>query len=126
MKYIRYALIAFVLILAVTIALANRQLVSLSLWPDAVSAVLGFGRAFSAPLFIIVGGAFGAGLVVGLAWEWLRERPVRVEARQTRHELNRLRNEHGIEPERKSGNPAREQVLSILEGTESSGTDKAA
>lgn len=115
MKYIRYILLAVIMVLAVTIAFANRETVSLALWPEGVTSFLGFGYTMAAPLFLIVGGAFGLGLVLGLAWEWLRERSQRVEARQNRRELDRLRAEHGVQPKPETSNPAREQVMAILD-----------
>ena len=51
MKYIRYALLALVLLLCVTLALANRAPVTLALWPDTVTAFLGFGYSVTLPLF---------------------------------------------------------------------------
>ncbi|MBN8290678.1 LapA family protein [Rhodobacter sp. NTK016B] len=124
MKYLRYAFLAIVLLFCVTIALANREPVTLALWPDTVTAFLGFGYSITLPLFIIVGLAAGLGLVLGLIWEWLRERSVRVEAKQNRRELDRLRADQGTPATvttgsavatTKPGNGSRDQVLAILD-----------
>lgn len=115
MKYLRYALLAVVLILCVTVALANRAPVSLSLWPDTVSAFTGFGFAITLPLFAIVGLAAGLGLVFGLVWEWLRERSLRAEARRNRRELDRMRADQNVTPAAASGNAPRDRVLAILD-----------
>ena len=93
MKYIRYALLALVLVLCVTVALANRAPVTLALWPDTVSAFLGFGYSVTLPLFVIVGGAAGLGLVFGLVWEWLREHKHRRTASVKAREVSRLEQE---------------------------------
>ena len=126
MKYLRYALLALVLLLCVTVALANREPVTLALWPDTVSAFLGFGYALTLPLFAIVGLAAGLGLVLGLVWEWLRERSVRVEAKQNRRELDRIRADQPAAaapaaPTTQAARnaAAREQVLAILESKDS-------
>jgi uncharacterized integral membrane protein len=95
MTYLRYALLAVVLLLAVTVALANRAPVTLALWPDSVTAILGFGYAVTLPLFVVVVGAVGLGLLMGLVWEWLRERGIRAEAARTRRELDQLRAREG-------------------------------
>jgi len=95
MTYLRYALLAIVLVLAVTVALANRAPVTLALWPDSVTSVLGFGYAVTLPLFVVVVGALGLGLLLGLIWEWLRERGIRAEAARTRRELDQLRARDG-------------------------------
>ncbi|MCA2009930.1 LapA family protein [Cereibacter sphaeroides] len=127
MKYLRYALLAVVLMLCVTVALANREPVTLALWPDTVTAFLGFGYALTLPLFVIIGLAVGFGLVLGLVWEWLRERSIRVEAKQNRRELDRIRADQPstaaptpTAPATQAGRnaAAREQVLAILESKE--------
>ena len=122
MKYLRYALLALVLLLCVTVALANREPVTLALWPDTVTAFLGFGYAVTLPLFVIVGLAAGLGLVLGLVWEWLRERSLRVEAKQNRRELDRIRADQpaAATPPAPTAQAARnaaarEEVLAILE-----------
>lgn len=122
MKYLRYALLAVVLILSVTVALANRAPVSLSLWPDTVSAFTGFGVAVTLPLFAIVGLSVALGLVLGLVWEWLRERGQRVDAKRNRRELDRLRadqNAAPAAPAAPTGNVPRDRVLAILDEKDS-------
>ncbi|MCC0075798.1 MAG: LapA family protein [Rhodobacter sp.] len=118
MKYIRYALLALVLVLCVTVALANRAPVTLALWPDTVSAFLGFGYSVTLPLFVIVGGAAGLGLVFGLVWEWLREHGQRKEAAQNRRELERMRSgSGGSSAATEARSQPRDQVLAILDET---------
>lgn len=120
MKYLRYALLAVVLLICVTVALANRAPVTLALWPDSVSAFLGFGYSLTLPLFVIVTGALGLGLVLGLVWEWLRERGQRAEAKQVKRELASVR-ATAAAPAAPGGavasNP-RDQVLAILDDKE--------
>jgi len=117
MTYIRYALLAIVLVMAVTVALANRAPVTLALWPDTVAAFLGVGYALTLPLFVVVCGAVGLGLVLGLVWEWLRERGYRAEAARMRRELERLRAAQGAPAEAPpaSARPRRDDVLAILD-----------
>lgn len=113
MRYLRYGLLAVVLLFAVTVALANRAPVTLALWPDSVSALLGFGPAVTLPLFVVVVGVFGLGLVLGLAWEWLRERGIRAEAARSRRELESLRGQAPL-----PGQPAaapQDEILALLD-----------
>lgn len=119
MKYIRYAFLAVVLLLCVMLALANRGPVTLALWPDTMSAFLGFGYSVSLPLFVIVGAAIGAGLVLGLIWQWLREHAQRAEAAQLRREVQQLRTGAPAQ-QNPVQSPARpkDQVLAILDGAE--------
>lgn len=91
MTYLRYTLLGLLMLLAVTVALANRAPVTLALWPDSVTALLGFGYAITLPLFVVVVGAVGFGLLIGFIWEWLRERGIRAEAARARRELDQVR-----------------------------------
>ena len=119
MSYLRYGLLGIVLLLAVTVALANRAPVTLALWPDGITALLGFGLAVTLPLFVVVVGAVGLGLLLGLIWEWLRERPVRSEAARLRRELDQLRASAPA-----TGNPApavaapspQDEILALVDG----------
>ncbi|GAB4268838.1 MAG: LapA family protein [Pararhodobacter sp.] len=120
MKYLRYALLAVAFLLCVTVALANRAPVTLALWPDTVTAFLGFGYAVTLPLFAIVGGAVGLGLVFGLVWEWLREHAQRAEAAKMRRELEQMRRAHPETAARGATQPPRDKVLAILDEADGS------
>jgi len=116
MKYIRYVFLAIVLVLCVTLALANRSSVTLALWPDTMTSFLGFGYSVTLPLFVIVGAAAGFGLVFGLIWEWLREHSQRAEAASLRREVNQLRATNGPAPVQTTPNSKpKDQVLAILD-----------
>lgn len=107
---IRQALLAVVLLAAVTMALANRQVVTVALWPEAVTEVAGFGPTLTLPLFAVVLGAVAVGLLGGFVWEWLRERGIRADARRSRRELAALRARRAAEAA-----PPRDDVLVLLE-----------
>ena len=116
MKTLRYIVLGVVLFFCVTVALANRAPVTLALWPDTMSAFLGFGYSITLPLFVIVSGALGLGLVLGLMWEWLRERGLRSEGAKARRELDKVRAQGAAsEPAPKAGTSPRDQVLAILD-----------
>lgn len=123
MRLIRYAFLIVVLVLAVTLALANNAPVTLAAWPDTVTAFVGFGFTITLPLFVVVGGAAGLGLFLGLIWEWLRERAYRAEAARLRRELEALqkardgdRPSAGASLPARSGKAARQDdVLAILD-----------
>lgn len=115
MTYIRYAFLILIMLFAVTIALANRQLVTLALWPDTITAILGFGHTLTLPLFMVVGGAVGVGLAIGLFWEWMRERGQRAEAARARRELDRIRAAQGVPANAPAVRQKRDEVLAILE-----------
>lgn len=122
MRYLRYAGLTILLGLAVTVALANRAPVTLALWPEGVTALLGFGPAITLPLFVVVVGAVGLGLLLGLIWEWLRERGLRAEAARNRRELDRLRAR--VETTDHRGPPsappaAQDEIMALIEGRRS-------
>jgi uncharacterized integral membrane protein len=123
MTYLRYALLAIVLLLAVTVAMANRAPVTLALWPDSVTSILGFGYAVTLPLFVVVVGAVGLGLLMGLVWEWLRERGIRAEAARTRRELDQIRaRERAMTPTASAPPPAPQDEILALVDNRKSGT----
>ena len=91
MAYLRYG-VMFVLGAAfVTLALANRSLVTVQMLPDTLAALLGFNLGFTLPLFMVLGGAIVLGLMLGFVWEWLREHSYRAEAARARREADALR-----------------------------------
>lgn len=113
MIYIRYAFLAALAVVLVSVALANRDPVTLELLPQGLSELFGVNWAIELPLFIVVFGGIVAGLIIGFVWEWLREHKHRAEAarrgkqaRQLEREVNRLKTE-------KAGQ--RDEVLALLD-----------
>jgi uncharacterized integral membrane protein len=84
MIYLRFIWLGLVAAALLTVALANRGPVTVSLWPDTVTAFVGWGFAVTLPLFVWLLAALVVGLVLGLVWEWLRERDIRAEAARAR------------------------------------------
>jgi hypothetical protein len=115
MKILRYAVLAVVLVAAVLVAFANRAPVTLALWPDWLGVVAGVSPVLTLPLFVVIGTAVGLGLVLGLVWEWLRERGYRKEAAALRREVERLRAQApGAVPAPARPRPA-DEVVAILD-----------
>ncbi len=115
MTYLRYAFLAIILMIALMLALANRALVTLSLWPGTVSSLVGADYTVTLPLFVVIGAATGLGLVMGLVWEWLRERGYRAEAARAKRELDKLRAAQGVPTDAAAVKPRRDEVLAILD-----------
>ncbi len=114
MIYLRYALLVIALLFAVMVALANSGSVTLALWPDTVASFVGREAQITLPLFVVVGGAIGLGLVLGLIWEWLRERAIRREAAQSRRELEAIRSAERSTPVPAVRRP-RDEILEIVD-----------
>lgn len=93
MRYIRYAFLAVLAVILVSIAIANRGIVTLKLLPSGLEDYAGVNWQIDLPLFIVVFGGIVAGLIIGFVWEWLREYKHRREANVKGKEARRLERE---------------------------------
>ncbi|RVV97326.1 DUF1049 domain-containing protein [Mesobaculum littorinae] len=93
MRYLRYAILAIVAICLVTIALANRELVTLRLLPDSMAGFLGLSWSITLPLFLILLIFIVLGLALGYLLEWRREHKHRAAARRERRRKEELERE---------------------------------
>lgn len=90
LKYLFWAVVALVLVL---VGLANREPATLQAMPTAFANLFGISPQVTLPLFIVIFVAIGAGLLLGLIWEWIREYPERAENRARAKEIASLRRE---------------------------------
>lgn len=93
MRTIRYAFLAALAVVLITVALANRAVVTLALLPPEMAEFLGVDYAVQLPMFVVIFGAIIAGLLIGFFWEWMREHKHRVAASTNRREKERLARE---------------------------------
>lgn len=112
MRTLRYAILAVLAIALVTVALANRDPLTLRLVPAEIERLLGFGWQITLPAFVVLLAAMAAGILLGFVWEWVREYKHRAAAASERRERQRLENEV-----RKTAQPAKsgDDVLALLE-----------
>ena len=113
MRYIRYAFLAALGIVLVSVSLANRDAVTLRLLPLELADLLGLDWAVTLPLFVVVLGGIAAGLVIGFFWEWLREHKHRRDASVKGREVARLEREVGRLKVEKHKD--KDEVLAILD-----------
>ncbi|WP_405405291.1 lipopolysaccharide assembly LapA domain-containing protein [Paracoccus sp. Ld10] len=113
MRFIRLIFIAALALLLVGIALANREMVTLFLFPANFGQYLGGTWSLTLPLFLVIFVAFALGMLAGLVWEWLREAHIRREARQRNAEVVRLEGE--VDHLRDRHAAPRDDVLAILD-----------
>ncbi|MDC0738738.1 LapA family protein [Cognatishimia sp. SS12] len=113
MRYIRYAFLATVAVVLISVALANRDMVTLNLLPAPLAQLTGWEYAISLPLFIVIFGGIIVGLLLGFVWEWMREYKLRAaasrterELKQTQREMRRLKGREGKD---------QDEVLALLE-----------
>lgn len=112
MSTLRIAFLGVFGLILLVLALANRQMVTLSLLPDAFSDFFGTG-AITLPLFAVIFLAIGVGLLVGFVWEWLREHKHRAEAARQRAAKEKLEKQLT----QSKGGTEEEEVLALLDGS---------
>lgn len=113
LRTLRYALIAVLLLVLLTMALANRTVVPVRFLPEDVGALLGLSWQMELPLFLVILGGVVAGVLIGFTWEWLREHKHRKTASQRGRELARLERE--LEVMKDSRSVPGDDVLALIE-----------
>ena len=113
MRYIRYAFLASLAVVLVSVALANRGAVTLSLVPEGLVGIIGLNYTVELPLFIVIFGGIAAGVLIGFGWEWLREHKHRRDASVKSREVRRLEREVTRLKDQK--NEGKDEVLALLE-----------
>lgn len=113
MRYLRYLFLALLAICLVTIAMANRSMVTLRLMSEQLGDLIGVQGTVTLPLFLVIFGGIVAGILIGFVWEWFREHKHRAQAAGHRRDNARLEREVGRLRE-KSDEPV-DDVLALLE-----------
>lgn len=111
MRYIRYALLAVIMIVVVLLALANRGPVTLKMMPDALAFI--YQRTVDAPIFLVLLLTLALGVALGYVLEWGREMRQRREAAEARRTIARQQRE--IEALRSKTGETKDDVLAILD-----------
>ena len=115
MRYIRYAILAVIAICLITVALANREPVTLNLMPQGLMDLLRYPaelNSISLPLFVVIFAGLIGGILLGFVWEWLREHKHRAEAVTQRREKEKLARE--VAKMKKDASNG-DEVLALLE-----------
>lgn len=113
MRYIRYAFLAALGVVLISVALANRDAVTLRLLPDGLVEVFGFQEMVTLPLYGVIFGSILFGLLVGFVWEYLREARIRYEARRAAADLKKLEREvKRVKGQRDQG---KDEVLALVD-----------
>jgi len=114
MRYLRYAFLAALAVCLITVALANREPVTLRLMTDGLAAYVGYSNTITLPLFLVIFGGIIVGILIGFVWEWFREHKHRANAAAQRREKEHLQKEVGRL--RKTDPEPADDVLALLEG----------
>lgn len=113
MRFIRLLFLVLLAIVLVAVALANRDVVTLSAFPANFGQYLGGQWSVNLPLFLVIFLAFAAGMLAGLVWEYLREAHIRREARHRSAEVARLESEVGNLRQHHAA--PRDEILAIVD-----------
>jgi uncharacterized integral membrane protein len=113
MRYIRYAFLAALAVVLITVALANRDAVTLHLLPQELSGFLGFSWQVSLPLFIVIFLGIIGGIMIGFFWEWMREYKLRAKGKRAERAAVKL-SEEVQSLKKKQARPG-DDVLALLE-----------
>ena len=80
MKFLRYLLLALIALCLVTFALANREMAPVRLLPEDLAILTGLQVMLAVPVWMILFAGLLVGLILGVIWEWTRERSHRSAA----------------------------------------------
>ena len=112
-RALRYILLLLLALGLLTVAMANRGVVTVKALPDDIAAFSGFGWQMDLPLYVIIFGGIIAGVLIGFVWEWFREHKHRATATTKTREVAKLERELAVmrdtKPEQK------DDVLALLE-----------
>lgn len=93
MRVIRLAFVILLAVILISIAMANRGMITIGLLPANLGQYLGGTWSVTLPAFLALFLAILFGVLIGFIWEWLRETSIRVEARRRANEVARLERE---------------------------------
>ncbi|MCV6594996.1 MAG: LapA family protein [Silicimonas sp.] len=112
MRFIRLLVLAAIAIALVTVAMANRDPLTVRLLPDELAALVGLNWEITLPVFMVMLAAMVVGVALGFVWEWLREHKHRATAASEGKERRRLEQEvRKAAPSSEKG----DDVLALLE-----------
>ena len=113
MRYIRYAFLIVVALCLITVALANRSIVSLQLMPNELADLVGLSGSIKLPLFLVIFGGVLIGLMLGFVWEYLREYKHRSALGKQGRQVTKL--EHEVKRLKEKTGEGKDEVLALIE-----------
>ena len=94
MRVIKIVFIAIIMVIIMTLALANRQAVEVSLVPDQLAPFVPFASSMTLPLFVVGLLSVLFGLVIGIIMEYLREMSIRREVTRKGVQVEELKRQN--------------------------------
>jgi len=112
-RTIRLIFLVVLGLVLVSLALANRDVVSVRLLPGNVDGFFGLSTSLQLPIYLVIYGGIVAGLLIGFVWEWIRAHRIRGEASRAKREVSKLETEVKALRGQKKGTS--DDVLALLE-----------
>lgn len=115
MRYIKYLFLILLVIVLVTLALANRDPITVNLLPQGIADFVPIPVSYSLPLFLVIFGSGLAGLALGFIWEYLREGKHRSAVSRERRAKTVLEREVRTLREKAGTHKEGDEVLAIVD-----------
>lgn len=112
-RLLRLLFLGATAVVLITIAMANRAPVTLSLLPEEIAAHLQMNWSLQVPLFAAIFAGVLLGLMIGFVWEWLREFKIRSTASKATRRAHYLEQEVDRLKAAKQG--PKDDILALLE-----------
>ena len=93
MRTIKLLVLSVIAIALVIVGFANRQVVTLTLFPADLVPFTQYNTEITLPLYAVALGGVALGLFLGFFWEWMREARLRAEATRAKRERALLERE---------------------------------
>ena len=116
-RYIRVIFLTCLSVIILTLAVANRELVTVRLLPSEFDGFLGVDVSLSIPVFVLFLSGVIFGLFVGFVWEWIREMKHRSASNRKSRDLVRVENE--LNKLKRDTGQNEDEVLRLLNNNQS-------
>ncbi|MGB1236253.1 MAG: lipopolysaccharide assembly protein LapA domain-containing protein [Planktomarina sp.] len=113
MRYLKMLVLLVIAVGLILVALGNTTSVPVKLMPESIGGLVGFNPQLELPMFFILFGGVGIGLLVGFIWEYLREHKHRKAVRTEHKKVVRLERE--VDRMKSKQNEGKDDVLALIE-----------
>lgn len=113
LRYIKYLFLILLALCLLVLCLANRDVVTLVALTPELEQFSGLQYTLQLPLYMVVLGGVGLGLLIGFIWEWLRESKHRAEVNKRQQQVRTLKRE--VLKLRGEKGDQKDDVLAILD-----------
>ena len=113
MNYLKFLIWTLVGLILILFALSNNQTVEIHVLPDSFGGSSGLEANYSLPLFVILYAILTLGLILGILFEFLRERKHRVNLKQAHKDIKLLQSE--MEKLKSSNLGSDSEILNLID-----------